>query len=124
MPTAKDVEDNLSERRTEKSERCGSLGMWRNSRKRMGPERLLHISALVRIDVTGGVKFFKIEKTYSLGFCPKKKRLEVLFSERRKKRGVANYPRDVQTWQACALLWEVSCCGVAWRCGTSGNPSY
>ena len=34
MPTAEEVEDNLSHRRMEKSEECGSLGMWWNSRRR------------------------------------------------------------------------------------------
>ena len=34
MPTAEEVEDNLSQRRMEKSEECGSWGMWWKSRKR------------------------------------------------------------------------------------------
>ena len=34
MPTAERLEDNLSQRRMEKSEVCQLLDMWRNSRKR------------------------------------------------------------------------------------------
>ena len=34
MPTVEEVEDNMSQRRMEKSEECGSLGMEWNSRKR------------------------------------------------------------------------------------------
>ena len=45
------VEDNLSRKKTEKSAECGSLGVWRKSK------RILHV------DATGLVNFVKFSAT-------------------------------------------------------------
>ena len=73
MTTAEEVEDNLSQR-MEKSEECGSLGMWWDSRKRkkaptawgadpstghMNINAMNHVKFL-KIDVMGSINFVKI----------------------------------------------------------------
>ena len=79
MPTAEEVEDNLSQRRTEMSEECGSLGYGgdRGGRRRHQPPRgadpstgHVKINAMnsvkfVMDDATGSVKFVKIVMTGS-----------------------------------------------------------
>ena len=45
MRTVQDVEDNVSKKKTEMSEACGSLDTYRNSRKKRRPPRPLHINA-------------------------------------------------------------------------------
>ena len=54
--TAEKVEDNLSQRRAEKSEECGSLVMWEKSRKKTSD-----ISAHQPGSATGSVQFWKID---------------------------------------------------------------
>ena len=63
--------------------------------------------------IVSDTKIRKSDNAWELNVC-----------ERSNQRGTANYQRGVQAWQACALRWEVSCCGVAWRCGSSGIPGY
>ena len=64
MTTAEEVEDNLSQGRTEKSEECGSLGMWWNSRKRKKAPAARGAdpsTGYVKIDATNELKFVKID---------------------------------------------------------------
>ena len=81
MPTAEDVEDNMSQRRMEKSEECGSLGMWWNSRRKKAlaacvadpSTRHMNINAMnhvkiVQEDATGSVTVVKIDMIGSVKF--------------------------------------------------------
>ena len=82
MATAEEVEENLIQKKMAKSEGCGSLGIWWNSRKRKKAPAAqgvdpstghVKINAKNHVkfaedDATGSVKFAKIDVMYSVRF--------------------------------------------------------